>query len=260
MAETEHRTPTNPLSTRPDTVDNLRSKPNRRQELEKLVREHAVEIDLYLELAAIHRVEDRPLEARRLLQQALQLNKEDPRVLWEFEEATLARSLQQYREVSDLAERLHTPEVDRELKRAEADWANRRLEVCRARLARDPAKHQLRLVIAEALYDLGMYQEACDEVQPCLDFDAYSPSAHLICGKCLADMGRDLEALAAYRAVAMRRAVPAPARVRATAMKAAVDIARRLNLELSVERYQHALEAAEHDIASGPKPGTTGNH
>jgi tetratricopeptide (TPR) repeat protein len=221
---------------------------HRRQELEKLLRDHPLDVELFLELAALHRAEDRPLEARRVLQQALQLNKEDQRVLWEFEEATLARSLQQFREVSELANRLNTPEVDRELKRAEADWANRRLEVCRARLTRDPSKHALRLVVAEALYDLGMYKEACETLEPCLEVDSLSPSANLIRGKCLLDLGQDLDALACFRAVAMRRAVHAPAKLRANAMRLALEIAQRHNIALSVERYSHALELAEQDV------------
>jgi len=221
----------------------------RRQELERLIREHALDIDMYLELAAIHRSEDHPLEARRLLQQALQLSKDDPRVLWEFEEATLARSLQQFREVSDLASRLHTAEVERELKRSQQDWANRRLEVCRARLERDSTQQHLRLVVAEAMYDLGMYKEAIEEVQPCLDIETLSCAAHLIQGKCLLDDGNELEALVAFRAVAMRRSMVASAKIRVTAMRSAVDIANRYNLTLSAERYRHALEAAESDLA-----------
>src|SRR5690606_2509603 len=80
-----------------------RGAPGRRQQLEQRLREHAVEIDLYLELAAIHRAENRPLEAKRVLHQALQLNEHDARVVWQYEEAILARSMQQLREVADLA-------------------------------------------------------------------------------------------------------------------------------------------------------------
>jgi tetratricopeptide (TPR) repeat protein len=229
-----------------------RGKIVRRQQLERLIRDGSLQIELYLELAAIHRSEDRPLEARRVLQQALQLNKEDPKVLWEFEEATLARSLQQVREVSDLASRLHTPEVDREMQRAQTDWANRRLEVCRARLARDPSLVHLRLVVAEALYDLGFYNEAFEETQPCTEVDSLSPSAYLIQGKCLLDLGKDLEALAAFRAAAMRRAVIAPPKTRLLAMRCALEIAQRHHLTLSAERYRHALETAEHDLAKSP--------
>ncbi len=221
----------------------------RRQELEQKIREHTVDVELYLELAAIHRAEDRPLEARRLLQQALQIAKDDPRVLWEFEEATLARSLQQFREVTDLANRLNTTEVNHELKRAEADWANRRLEVCRARLARDPSKHALRLVIAEALFDLGLFKEASQELRECLTQDALAPPAYLILGKCQLQLGNEVAALAAFRAAAMRRAVPAPARIRVAALKLATEIAEKHHLALSVERYRHALEHAEADLA-----------
>jgi tetratricopeptide (TPR) repeat protein len=221
----------------------------RRQQLEQLIREHALDTELYLELAAIHRAEERPLEARRVLQQALQLNKNEPRLLWEFEEATLARSLQQYREVSDLAARLNTTEVDRELKRSQTDWANRRLEVCRARLGRDPSKHHLRLVIAEALFDLDMYNEACEELEPCLDIDSLSPSAYMILGKCRLNLGEDMKALAAFRAVGLRRTVPAPARLRANAMRLAAEIAERYQLNLSLERYRHAIEMAEAELA-----------
>src|SRR5690606_11224575 len=62
-----------------------RARPDRRQQLEQRIRERTVEVDLYLELAAIHRAEDRPLEAKRVLHQALQFN-EDARVLWHYEE------------------------------------------------------------------------------------------------------------------------------------------------------------------------------
>ncbi len=221
----------------------------RRQELEQRIREHALDVELYLELAAIHRAEERPLEARRLLQQALQIAKVDPRVLWEYEEATLARSLQQFRELTELAARLNTTEVNRELKRAETDWANRRLEVCRARLSRDPTKHALRLVIAEALFDLGQYQEASEELQACFGQDAFAPMAYLIHGKCQLELGNDVAALAALRAAAMRRAVPSPARIRVSALKLATEIAEKHHLALSVERYRHALELAEAEPA-----------
>jgi len=221
----------------------------RRQQLEQKLREHALDIDLYLELAAIHRSEDRPLEARRLLQQALQLSKDDPRVLWEFEEATLARSLQQFREVSDLASRLNTSEVDREVKRSQTDWANRRLDVCRARLARDPSKHPLRLVVAEALFDLELYGEAIEELQPCFEMDSLSASANMILGKSLVCQGDEIAALSAFRAVGLRRTVTTPPRLRLAAMRQALEIAQRHHLKLSVERYQHAVEIAEAELA-----------
>lgn len=225
-----------------------RALPDRRQQLEQRIREHTVEVDLYLELAAIYRAEDRPLEAKRVLNQAMQLN-DDPRVLWHYEEAVLARSLQQLREVTQLAARLNTPEVQRELERAQTDWANRRLEVCRARLVREPDKHQYRLVMAEAYADLGLHEQACEALTPCFEFDAYAPAARLMQGKCLSALADDLGALAAYRAAALRRTLHVPPKIRIAAMRAACEIAHRLGLTLSLQRYHHALEIAEAELA-----------
>jgi thioredoxin-like negative regulator of GroEL len=227
----------------------MRAAPGRRQQLEQMIRDNTVEIELYLELAALHRAEDRPLEAKRVLKDALQLSKNDERVLWAYEEAVLARSMQQLREVTDLANRLNTPEVQRELSRSKTDWASRRMEVCRARLARDPNKHHLRLVLAEALLDLEMYKEACDELLPCYEIDATVAPARLIQGKCLYALGDLLGALAAYRGCALRRSVAAPAKYRVPALSAACDIAQQLGLPLSFQRYEHALEIAEQDFA-----------
>lgn len=226
-----------------------RALPGRRQQLEQHIRENAVGIELYLELAALHRVEDRPLEAKRVLKEALQLDKHDVRVLWQYEEAVLARSMQQLREVADLAARLNTPEVQRELERSQTDWANRRLEVCRARIARDPDKHAFRLVIAEALLDLEMYKEACDELEPCYEIDSCTAPARLIQGKCLAAMDDLLGALAAFRAGALRRSVNAPAKYRVPSLAAACEIAKQLGLQLSYQRYAHSLQIAEQELA-----------
>jgi hypothetical protein len=233
----------------PESLQAQRSRPGRRQQLEQRIRDHAVEIDLYLELAALHRAEDRPLEAKRVLQQAMQIDKDDLRVVWQYEEAVLARSLQQLREVSDLASRLNTPEMRRELERSENDWANRRLEVCRARLAREPEKHHFRLVMAEAMMDLGMHEEVGEYLLPCFDSDEHAPAARLIQGKCLMAMDDDLGALAAFRAAGLRRSIQAPAKIRIAAMRAASEIAQRLGLTLSLQRYAHALEIAEQELA-----------
>jgi hypothetical protein len=231
-----------------------RALPVRRQQLEQKLREHACDLELYLELAAIHRNEDRPLEAKRVLHEAMQVSKDDPRVLWQYEEAVLARSMQQLREVSDLAARLNTPEVQRELQRSQTDWANRRLDVCRARLKRDPDKHALRLVVAEALIDLEMYIEAAEALVPCFEVDSLAPQARLLQGKCQSATGDLLGALAAYRAAALRRTVVAPAKIRVAALGAATEIARQLGLPLSVQRYAHSLHAAEHDLAAEKQP------
>jgi tetratricopeptide (TPR) repeat protein len=222
----------------------------RRQQLEHIIKDRPADMEPYLELAAIYRELGRSVEATRVLKAAAEVEPNDRRVLWELEEASLARALQQLRDVREVAERLRTSEADRELERAQVDWACRRAEVCRQRLKRDPEAHHLRVVLGEALRDLGNYEEAIEAVAPALDVDQQAPLAYLLRGQCLEMLGKPQQALRAYRHAAMRRSVPAPAKLRVTAMRAACDLAERLGLPASHELYLQALRRAEQDLAS----------
>lgn len=220
----------------------------RRQELEQLLKASPTDRDAYLELAAIYRSEDRPLEAKRTLQHGAQIFPDDEQMLWELEEATLARSLQQFREVSEVTSRLKTPEADRELKRSQNDWACRRIDVCRSRLKRDPAKTQLRIVLGEAMLDAGMYEEALDELLAAVKDDEFAPQAYLIRGRCLLEQGKDLEAMAELRAATLRRAVPAPPKIKVVGLKLLCETAERLGVHLTLERYRQQLKQAEQEL------------
>ena len=173
----------------------------RRQKLEHQIRSNPTDLDLFLELAQIYRGEQKFVEARRVMQQAASIFPDEPQVLWELEEATLSRSIQQLREVADLANRLDTVETGRELARCQQDWAMRRIEVCRARLARDASLVHLRMVLAEALYDAGEYELAIVEADSVLDNDDLSPAANLLRGRCLLATGKDVDAMGALRAL-----------------------------------------------------------
>lgn len=226
----------------------------RRQQLEHHLRACPTDLDGYLELARIYRTEQRPVEARRVLEQARQVFPDEPRIVWELEEAILARSLQQLREVRELAERLRTPEAEHELDRARADWSRRRLEVCRARLGREPQRVGLKIAIAEALIDDDRYQEALGEVESLTDHEEFGCQAQLLRGRCFLTLGRDADALPALRAAALRRSLPPPPRVRSDALRLLVDTAERLGLALSLERYRQQLaqaEAASDETAQG---------
>lgn len=222
----------------------------RRQELEQHLRASPTDLDGYMELAAIYRAENRPIESRRILQQAMQIFPEESKLLWEFEEATLARSLQQLREVTDLARRLDTLETERELKRSQNDWACRRMDVCRARLKRDPSLVHLRVVLAEAMLEAELYEPAIDEANCVLDNDELSPQAHLIVGRCKLALGLDVEAMASLRAASMRRAVVAPLKTRILALRLLCDTAERLGVEMTLQNYRQHLAAAEKELAS----------
>ena len=177
---------------------------SRRQELEHHLKESPADLDAFMELAQIYRLENRPIDARRILQQATEIFPDEKELLWEYEEAVLARSLQQLREVAELANRMNNPETERELRRCQEDWAHRRVEICRARLNRDPSLTHLRIVLAEALHDAGMHENAIEELEPVLEDDELSPTGYFIQGQCLLSIGKDLEAMSALRAASMR--------------------------------------------------------
>ena len=230
----------------------------RRQELEHHLKSSPTNLDAFMELGRIYRAEDRPADARRVFQQALQVFPEEMQLLWEHEEAVLARSLQQLREVTDVAKRLDTAESDRELKRCQNDWACRRMDVCRARLGRDPSLAHLRVVLAEAMYDAGLYEGAIEELKMVLDQDDFSPTAYLIQGRCLLEMGKDVEAMASLRAASLRRSVVAPVRTRVAALRLLCETADRLGVTLTLAQYRQHLERAEQELAELAHRGHSG--
>ncbi|WP_246114547.1 tetratricopeptide repeat protein [Rubripirellula tenax] len=221
----------------------------RRQQLEHHLKSNPADLDAFLELSRIYRAENRPMEARRVLQQAIQIFPDEPDLQWELEEATLSRSIQQLREVAELAGRLNTAETDRELNRCQQDWARRRIEVCEARLVRDPSLTHLRVTLAEAKYDAEMYEEAIDDLDIVLGNDEFSPSAYLLRGRCMLAMGKDLDAMVSLRACAMRRAVVAPLRTRVVALRLLCETADRLGIALTLATYRSHLQQAEQELA-----------
>lgn len=215
--------------------------PSRRQELEHRLRLSPTDRHAFLELAGIYRQEQSPQQAARILKQAHELFGDDEEVLWEWEEAQLARSIQLLAEARDLVARVRNPEADQLLEKAETDWTNTRLRICRARLQRHPDKHHLRLVVGEALYDREEYQQAIDELQPLTTSDGHLPAAMLWLGRCHLQLGRDVEAMRCLRAAGMRRAVVGAPKVRLAALRLLCDLAERHGLDASLAEYRRAL-------------------
>lgn len=241
---------------RPENEPKPKLRLERRQELEHHLKESPTDLDAFMELGRIYRTDNRPIDAKRIYQQAIQIFPDDHNLLWEYEEAILARSLQQLREVSELAQRLDTLETERELKRSQDDWACRRMEVCRARLGREPSLVHLRVALAEAMHDAGMYEGAIEELEQVFGNDDLSPTAYLIQGKCLLAMGKDVEAMASLRATALRRSVVAPLRTRVAALKLLCETADRLGVSLTLASYRQQLEKAERELAAQPDGGS----
>lgn len=228
---------------------------NRRQQLEQRLKESPTDREASLELGRLYRTENRPADARRVLARATEFFPADATLRWEHEEAILARSLQQLRETRELAQRLGTDRTDRDVKRCQDDWAHRRIEICRARLNRDPSLSHLRIVLAEALHDAGRPTEAMEELEPVLDHDQLSPTAHLIQGQCLLSLHQPLDAMAALRRAALRRAVPAPIRIKIAALKLLCETARKLETTLTLQQYQQHLHVAEQELITQMQRG-----
>ena len=240
----------NPASEDPKHQDSIESENRnanieRRQFLEHHLKASPTDLDSYLELAQLYRDENRPADSKRILQHAIQVFPDNPQVHWELEEAILARSLQQYKEVLELAKKIDTPEIHRELERCENDWACRRIDVCEARIERDPSLNDLRLALGEAMLDASRYEEAIHSVEPLLMNDQYSASAFFLQGRCHLEIGNNQNAMSALRAVALRRAVPAPSELRIAALKLLCACAERIGVPMTHDLYQQQLKYAE---------------
>ncbi|WP_146580915.1 tetratricopeptide repeat protein [Neorhodopirellula pilleata] len=232
-------------SSDPQNADASKAGPSRRQALERRLRDVHTDRDAYLELAAIYRSENRPLQAAKILQKGHEVFPDDATILWEWEEARLARSLQQLSEVSTMVAKTKSSLADKELERSRTDWAVCRIQICRSRIARDESRQYLRLVLGEALYDLARYDEAIEELAPLADHEQHGSAASLWMGRCHLVSGRDVDAMKWLRNACLRRAVASPPKVRSAALKLLIDLADRHGLAATLEHYQSVLASIQ---------------
>ncbi|TWT56135.1 hypothetical protein CA85_44770 [Allorhodopirellula solitaria] len=184
------------------------------------------------------------MQATKLLKQACEVFSDDRDLLWEYEEAQLARSIQQLTEVREMSSKAKNAAFDQDLERCTTDWANCRVKVCRARLERDDTLQHLRLVLGEALYDLERPAEAIEAIEPLHENETHSSTAAYWTGKCHLALGSDIEAMHWFRLASLRRSVPTPPRVRVAALKMLVDLADRHGVTATHEFYQSTLASA----------------
>jgi tetratricopeptide (TPR) repeat protein len=213
----------------------------RQQELEQEIRHAPADVNIYLELARIYRTQQRHVDAVRVLERGSQHLADDVQLKWELEESQLARSLQRLTTAREVALQRPTEEHQLDLNRARTEWAVRRVEVCRARLSREPSQAKLQVILAEGLRDLGQFDEALREVEPATSSEEDAPAAHWVRGQCLLVLGRPLEALSAWRAASLRRSNPAPSEIRSRALRAATNLALQHGFYASAQRYLDEL-------------------
>ena len=217
----------------------------RRQELERVIRRHSLDDDAYHELARSYRADGLDGEAKRVLKAATEVFPDDEGFRWELEEVTLAVSLNHVRRVRELMDRLDNSEVETELRRAEADWNHRRLEVCRDRIARGVRTEASRIQTAEALLDLERPAEVADVLEPLAENPKFAGRASLLIGRSRSAVGDDLGAMRAWRRAAFGRRHPAGPSVRSAAARLLVSQAERLGLAATRGHYQRRVSGLD---------------
>ena len=176
--------------------------PAERERLHRRIRIDAADREAALELAVIYRTEKNPAAAVRMLTDAVKELPGDPALLWELEEAKLLRSLQQLGEVRVISQKVGAEHVADDLQRVVANWANTRIQICTARVGRDPGLVHLRLIIGEAHLEIEEHEDAIGAVAPLIDNARHGPAASFITARAHQAVGRDAAAMSAFRATA----------------------------------------------------------
>ena len=144
-------------------------------------------------------------------------------------------------DAKDLHSRHPTPEAAADLERAQLEWALRRCDVVRQRIERDPEATDLNITLAEAMYEMGKYEDAIEILEPALDHPEESAKAYLMQGLCLQSTNQELAALAAFRAASLRRSVEAPSNIKLSALRHAADLSKKLGLTATCKRYLRGI-------------------
>ncbi len=222
----------------------------RYQELEQHLRNAPADVEAYLELTRIYSDQGRPFDAKRVLDKAMEHLSDDPRIVYEWEEMQVARSRQLLENAEEVLkqEKSQTNRENRE--RCAIDLANTRIQVCSARMARDPSQNELVLPLAASLRQLGRQQEAIEVLRKAKDIPELRARVCLQLGMALMQIEMPLEALAAFRQAALYRAPPSPEKIKDKALELAAEVAEKYGFLASAQRYVRLrLESHPNDQA-----------
>ena len=211
------------------------------QSLEKVIRDIPLTVDPYLELAEIYIKSTRWLDAKRVLEKAIERFPENEKANFLFEEAQLARSVQLLQDAQQLHESQPTKLTDKSLQRCLLELNVLREKVYRGRLGRHPDQIGLNIPLAVALENLGQRKEAIACLESAVVVPEFRSEAAYHLGQLYERAGEVTKALSLYRRAAMFR-VPLPsvdARLRALA--AAANLAQKSKMIDSAKRYLQML-------------------
>jgi len=222
----------------------------RYQELEQHLRNAPADVEAYLELTRIYCDQGRPFDAKRVLDKAMEHLSDDPRIVYEWEEMQVARSRQLLENAEEVLKQEKSQANRENRDRCAIDLANTRIQVCSARMARDPSQNELVLPLAASLRQLGRQQEAIEVLRKAKDIPELRARVCLQLGMALMQIEMPLEALAAFRQAALYRAPPPPEKIKDKALELAAEVAEKYGFLASAQRYvQLRLESHPNDQA-----------
>lgn len=209
----------------------------RYQELEQHLRNAPADGDAYLELTRIYMDQSRFFDAKRVLDKAMEHLADDPRIVYEWEEMQVARSRQLFESAEELLKKEKSQANRDNRDRSAIDLANVRIQVCSARMKRDPSQYELVLPLSSSLRQLGRHQEAIEALTKAKDIPEIRARVCLQLGMALMQTDKPLEALAALRQAALYRAPPPADKIRDKALELAAEISEKLGLNAAARRY-----------------------
>lgn len=219
----------------------------RYQQLEHFIRELPLSIDPYLELAEIYIKASRWIDARRVLEKAVDRFPEDEQARFLLEESQLARSQQLLAVTEQEVAADASPITQKKLDDCRLELNTLRARIFRARLQRNPENTDLLVPLAEALQKLDRMEEAAETLRQAAAEPELRAEASLRLGTLLEKMGDVPGALSAYRRSALFRIPPPDSDLKIQALQAAADLSQRQHLFHSARRYLMLL----HDLQPG---------
>lgn len=220
------------------------------QTLEHVIRDTPLHVDPYLELARIYLQNSRWVDAKRVLDLAVERFPEDEEVNYLREEAQIARSLQLLSEARKEFEEEPTKLTKENLDRCNVELNVLRESVCRSRLKRHPDQVELNMPLATALENLGNREEAIACLQRAVAEPNLRGLAALQLGQTYERSGKVPQALSAYRRAALFRVPPPSDDVKLRALTAAANLATNSGMIDSARRYVEMLSEMQPNNAA----------
>ncbi len=211
------------------------------QHLEQEIRNAPANSQPYIELGQIYLNQERWSDAKRVLENGVQLCPESEPLVLMREELLLHQANQLLQQAKTALAQELSDENKHGLEQAEVNYANERIHVCRDRFTRHPEQKEILINWAIGLRQLGRFDEAIELLVKAADEPDLRARASLQLGMCYQTLNRPLDALSAFRKASLFRAPPPEPKIRHRALELALDLAEELSLIDSARFYAQQL-------------------